>query len=387
MKAIFKKVILKIHLWLGMLSGIVLFVVAITGCIYVFSEEIKSFVYKDRREITVPENSQRLPISTLLKNAEAAIHHEHPCQSILISSENNHTSAFTFRVMNEEKFGYHNYMEFHKTVFVHPYTGEIVKVENTKWEFFTVVFWLHTTILMGHNDISHHIIVWTMWIFVVSFLSGLVLWWPGKNQFKQSVSFQWKKTTRWRRKNYDLHKILGFYTLPIALILILTGLMWASEDFNKAVKWMANGGKTITEAEFPKLPEYPAAHSPLDSVLSQTKALMPNYKWIFIRIPPIPERPYTVRAHHDDKINYTRIAYYFDQQSAQLISTETFAEKNTGDKIQALNYDIHVGSIGGYPTKILALISCLIIAFLPITGFMLWWGRKNKSHTRKLSVR
>lgn len=199
----------------------------------------------------------------------------------------------------------------------------------------------------------------------------------------KTSSLVWKKSTRWRRKNYDLHKILGFYTAPIALILILTGLLWASPEFNKAVKWIANGGKTISEPDFPKLPELPVSDAPLDSVLNQTKRLSPDYKWIFIRIPPVPVRPFTVRAHADDKINYTRIAYYFDQQSAQLISTETFSEKNTGNKIQALNYDIHVGSIGGYPTKILAFIACLVIASLPVTGFLLWKGRRYKTIRKK----
>ncbi|MBN3661790.1 MAG: PepSY domain-containing protein, partial [Ornithobacterium rhinotracheale] len=44
----------------------------------------------------------------------------------------------------------------------------------------------------------------------------------------------------------------------------------------------------------------------------------------------------------------------------------------------AANYDIHVGAILGIWTKILAFIISLICASLPITGFLVWWGRKNK---------
>ena len=54
-------------------------------------------------------------------------------------------------------------------------------------------------------------------------------------------------------------------------------------------------------------------------------------------------------------------------------------EKNLGEKFVAANYDIHVGSILGIWGKILAFIGSLVCASLPITGFMVWWGRKNKN--------
>jgi len=44
----------------------------------------------------------------------------------------------------------------------------------------------------------------------------------------------------------------------------------------------------------------------------------------------------------------------------------------------AANYDIHVGAILGLPTKIIAFIVSLICASLPVTGFMIWWGRRKK---------
>jgi uncharacterized iron-regulated membrane protein len=43
-----------------------------------------------------------------------------------------------------------------------------------------------------------------------------------------------------------------------------------------------------------------------------------------------------------------------------------------------MNYDIHTGAIIGLPGKILAFFASLIVASLPITGFYIWWGRKQK---------
>ncbi|MBZ4044583.1 PepSY domain-containing protein [Flavobacterium hibisci] len=43
-----------------------------------------------------------------------------------------------------------------------------------------------------------------------------------------------------------------------------------------------------------------------------------------------------------------------------------------------MNYDLHVGSILGFPGKVLAFIASLVSASLLVTGFLIWWGRKNK---------
>ena len=55
-----------------------------------------------------------------------------------------------------------------------------------------------------------------------------------------------------------------------------------------------------------------------------------------------------------------------------------------------MNYDIHVGSILGFPGKVMAFLASLIGASLPITGFLVWYGRKfkkrkNQTNKPKLS--
>lgn len=49
----FKKIIGLLHLWLGLASGIVVFIISITGCLYAFQEEIlnatESFRYVEPR--------------------------------------------------------------------------------------------------------------------------------------------------------------------------------------------------------------------------------------------------------------------------------------------------------------------------------------------------
>jgi uncharacterized iron-regulated membrane protein len=53
------------------------------------------------------------------------------------------------------------------------------------------------------------------------------------------------------------------------------------------------------------------------------------------------------------------------------------------DKIARMNYDIHVGAVLGLPGKIMAFFASLFAASLPVTGFLIWWGRRNKKPVAK----
>ncbi len=377
-----KKTIKKIHLWLGIASGLVIFIVAITGSIYVFSEDIKAFTHKDRRIIEVPQNAKRLPIGSILQVAEDAINHRCTYSNIVIPNFSDHTVSVMFIERNDKAFGYSNYISFFKTIYINPYTGEVVKIENSKWEFFNIIFNIHVNLFMGYNKISHIIVAGATWIFVIMLISGLVLWWPKKKQRKQSFRFSWKITTRWRRKNLDIHRILGFYFFIIALISALTGLLWASQSFNKTVKWVANGGKVIEQKALPESRTKIKSVTPLDDILAKTLTKIPESKYVLIRKHPNDKIPYIVRSYVSEMFNYKRIEMYYDRNTAELLAEVKFADKNNGEKIQALNYDIHVGTIGGWPTKILTFFMSLVVASLPITGFMIWYGRKNKSKKR-----
>ena len=48
-----------------------------------------------------------------------------------------------------------------------------------------------------------------------------------------------------------------------------------------------------------------------------------------------------------------------------------------------MNYDIHIGAIGGLLGKILAFTVSLLVASLPVTGTLLWYGRTYKKGKTK----
>ena len=78
-------------------------------------------------------------------------------------------------------------------------------------------------------------------------------------------------------------------------------------------------------------------------------------------------------------------AYQFDQYSGNLLQYLPNSQKSPGLKLENMNYDIHVGQIAGLPGKILAFLASLISASLPVTGLIIYLGkRKKKPKSKKI---
>ena len=80
-------------------------------------------------------------------------------------------------------------------------------------------------------------------------------------------------------------------------------------------------------------------------------------------------------------------SYTFDQHTLALLQQSgiygiNYEKGNFGEKLRAMNYDIHVGSILGLTGKCMAFSASLIGASLPITGLFVWLGKKKKKKKR-----
>ena len=77
---------------------------------------------------------------------------------------------------------------------------------------------------------------------------------------------------------------------------------------------------------------------------------------------------------------------YFNQYTLEEVPVDhiwgRLAKATVADRLIRMNYDLHTGAIAGLPGKTLAFLASLIVASLPITGFMIWWGRRKKTKKR-----
>ncbi|MEM6893798.1 MAG: PepSY-associated TM helix domain-containing protein [Bacteroidota bacterium] len=369
-----KKLFGKVHLWLGLLSGLVVFISGVSGCILVFEEEIKSIAYSDIYYVDAVQNDSK-PVSELFEAARNGLTRDLPVVAVQLYPEKDHSVKFyAFKTTDDDGIWYWDDREFFN-LYMNPYTSKVLQEKNADLEFFFLIEQLHYSLLLK-AAIGKPIIGTSAIIFIVMLITGLILWWPKhRKAFRTSTWFRWKKTTKWKRKNYDLHKVIGFYSLFLTIFIPLTGLVWAFDWFDTSVQWIANGGETydqhLVAVESTPIPQ--SSTHPLDITRLYLKRNYPQAKTYIIDLPQ--DSLGTIRALVDYRDNTKDIRLQFDQYTAKLLAQKGWEEKTNGEKVRTYNYDIHTGAIGGLPGKIIAFFLSLFAASLPITGFLIWWGR------------
>jgi uncharacterized iron-regulated membrane protein len=196
---------------------------------------------------------------------------------------------------------------------------------------------------------------------------------------------------KWKRRNYDLHNILGFYASFFILILAATGLVWGFQWFANSVYGSFGGDKSLIFQEpisetVPK--EDNAAQIPvIDRIWHQMKQEHPNSKTLEVHIPETDSSSIAISINEEEGTFWKTDYRYFDQYSLKELPVDhiygRIQEAKMADKLLRMNYDIHVGAIGGLPGKILAFCVSLIAASLPVSGFYIWWGRCGKGKEKK----
>lgn len=364
----FKKLIGKLHLWLGLGSGLLVLFLGITGCILAFEIEMRNLTEPFRK--VKAEAAPYLSPSTL-----SAIAEKHLASKKALGIEYPGKGKAAVAAYYDE--------EYYELVFINPYNGEVLKHKNMNRDFFRIIVDGHFYLWLPPN-IGQPIVSSVTLIFLIMMISGLILWWPrNKAARKQRFSIKW--SARWRRKNYDLHNVLGFYMTWIAIFIAITGLVFGFQWFAKSLYWVTSGGETMVEHR----------HPVSDTTKTATVSNMADYLWqqhshdvkekesIGIYFAALPTDPVEVVVNHRPGTYYNSDFYHYDQYTGkELPATGSYAGKfndaKLADKIVRMNYDIHVGAVLGLPGKILAFFASLIAASLPVTGFIIWRGRKKK---------
>jgi len=373
----------KAHLWLGLTSGLIVLFLAITGCIFVFSQEISNWARHD--EIYVPRvTATRMPVTQLWKQTQKAIG---PINITGVTTYNDPQKAVVFNSYKatEGSIWYFGNIEQFYSIYTDPYTGKVLGIYDEELDFFHIVKMLHWSLLLSH-PIGQQITGWATFIFVIMLITGIILWWPkNKAARKQRVWFRWKETTKWRRKNYDLHNILGFYIASIALIIALTGMVWAFSWF-QAIVYVAGSG-SITPPDI-KYEKSVVAHDgnkdmAFEKAYATVKQKYADASGFALTPAAAADSTAVISAYVQqyEGVYYVSHSLQFDQYTGKLLNERRQEEKNFGEQLIGANYDIHVGAILGIPGKIIAFIASFVCMLLPISGFLIWYGRTYKKGT------
>jgi uncharacterized iron-regulated membrane protein len=264
-----------------------------------------------------------------------------------------------------------------------PYTSTIIGVQKQNRDFYSIVLDLHTHLLMG--DFGNAIIKVNVLIFFIMCISGLILWWPKQRKFfRQAVRINFR-TKNWKRLNWDLHSVLGFYALAVLLVISMTGMFFLYDSVKQFWGFVTHSPVPLKEEKFKSAKGETGQKYGIDKAYAYMTGQYPGAMETFITPPAdstgairvLMRYPYTITRHQNSLV--------FDQYSGKILKTELYTQYTGYDYVAKSNYNLHTGKIAplGIGSKIIYFLTALIAASMPVTGFLIWLGKRRKSTNKR----
>lgn len=359
------------HFWAGLVAAPFLIIMSVTGALYVFEDELSPILYPEL--YTVESRSETVTLERMKADIEAALP-EYEVHNFTFPEERDR-SWFSF-VERENETGEHE----HRWVYYDPYKGEILGHHSSSDGFFRVVLNIHRTLLAG--TIGRYLTEAATCWGIISMLAGLYLWWPRKTEKVRGV---WIPRTKggFRTTLRDWHTVPSFYVSIFVLLIMFTGLLFTS-IWGRA--YLIGNALTGGFPEFyvspPKSADSPESAVPLslDSALATATEAFPGFaKGGFSIDLPHASTQEAISVISDITKPLSPIgAVFIDNYTGKMLSVDTSEDFPLRTHLTLLFYPIHTGSIFGLGTKVLAVVSCLLIVAMSVTGVWMWWRRRPR---------
>ncbi|SFJ52931.1 Uncharacterized iron-regulated membrane protein [Chryseobacterium indologenes] len=370
------------HLWLGLLSSIIVFVMCLTGCLYAFKNQVIDFSNRDKVYISATaektKNADLIQAELLRENKQLT--------SLLIPADKGRSYVIGYRENQLDKSAYYN-----------QYTGELLgQADVGSGRFFELVLDLHRNLMLG--NVGRQIVGASVLIFCILLISGLILWLPKKLKFlKQGLTVMWK--AKFQRVNYDLHNTLGFYTFLMLFFMAVTGL-YVTYPWVKNGLIVGLGGTSIDniaqekdnaddpfggllEDMLQKQDEKKnlknSASASIDMILHLADQHLPYKAVTSVELPNKENPRYVViKTNTQNALGMMFPDEVTFDKTGVFKTKELFSDKPLNKQFTALAKPLHTGEIMGLPSIIIYCIVSLIGCSLPVTGFLIWWHRYSK---------
>lgn len=228
-----------LHLWLGLLSGLIVVIVCLTGSLYAFKDELTA-AREPWRDVT-DTGAALLRPSALCAVADRAAGDSLP-SSVTLGGRTEAAQVDYFSARGAT------------TVFVNPYTGDVLKVVRRQpgdFDFFDFILQGHRRLWLP-SHIGGPLVSYAVLAFFITLLTGLVVSWPRKWTRRAVKShFAFHRPLRAARFRFDLHNVLGFYAVIPLIALCFTGLMFGLSWFSGGVYRLVSGGKPMASYRLP----------------------------------------------------------------------------------------------------------------------------------------
>ena len=352
-----RRVIFQIHLWLGVLTGLYIFVVCATGAALVFRIDIQRAMHP---ALFTPRTSGPLadPVAVM-----ESVQKAYPDSRVSgIEAPTTTRPTYLAYAASNGRFA---------TLLLDPVSAELLG-EIPEQSLVRTLQDLHFDLLGGRtgrlvNGVGAIVLLGMC-------LTGLVIWWPGRSQWTRSLRVDFRR--QWKRVNWDLHSAVGIWTVALIAMWAATG---AYIVFPRPIGLAINRISPLTPAATPQAKPAQAAGSrrSWQALVDEARRRVPEQHVARVVLPATETSPFLVMFSRVQPTpgNPELTSVYLDPYTDEAVTVPPPARRSTGDVVMAWLMPLHFGNFGGNGVRVVWLLFGMAPPVLFVTGFVMWWTR------------
>ena len=348
----------KWHFIAGLISLPFVFLLAVTGGIYLFKDIYEDSAFAELK--TVTPGVARVDYQTQWILAEEAL--GRPVEKMLVPEADNQTTEFVLGKHRDKV-----------SVYVDPYKAEVTGAVAIKDTLMFDIRKLHGELLLGAYGTKVVELV-ASWCFVL-IITGIYVWWP-KGGFTLVSLYRIRRGEGKRIFYRDLHAVLGFWLSLFLLIILAGGMPW-TDVFGgqfKRLQQLTDSGYPATYKSSRGL-QSEISGQPLsldDMVVIATQQRLPGV--VTITLPSARSSVFSV-ANEALKLSDERVIH-FDQYSGRQLLAHNWADVGGMAQGREVVMRLHQGQFFGLPDWLLVLLVAVMLSVTSIAALLTYLLRK-----------
>ncbi|MEG4056649.1 MULTISPECIES: PepSY-associated TM helix domain-containing protein [unclassified Microcoleus] len=362
-----RQIALVLHRYIGVMVGILLAIVSLTGSSLVFWKEIDVFLNPQMFQV-IPQGD-RVSVQFAIDTIRSAYPH---WQLNFLELPRALDSVYTARMLlNSGDFAY---------IYLNPYTGEVLGFQQWGRTVMSFIYNFHVSLLGG--KFGETVVGICGLLLLLLSVTGIILW-PGWKKLVAGFAIRWRSVPQ--LINYDLHKVGGILSCVFLIAIASTGTAMIFHTQFKGVIYSLAGTPKLLELTSTMVANAPPVTA--DIILQKADLALPG-KTIYITFPSKPQGTFVVRKKLVGEIHPNGSSnVYLDRYSGEVLRVENGFTAPVASQIINLLFPVHIGAFGGLTTRILYVFIGVTPTLLSITGLALWRRRQWRLAQRREASR
>lgn len=361
------KLAFRLHSWLGLISGIFLLLLGLSGSALVFMKEIDQQLNASLLQVDPPVDKLQ-PNFISLDSVYRQITARHPNLAGVawLNPDAGPQEAWAFRLyQNDGKLSTYDL----GLININPYTGAILREGRLRDFNPGLMHWIlqfHWSFQLGIPGLLLATVFGITMLF--SIMTGLVIYrkfvW---RVLLFQVPFKWNN---WRLASSSLHRIFGVWTLVFNLIIFFTGF-WMNLFSMDPAYWK----KQMSPA-----PANTLAEISMDQLLQRAKAAMPGLQIRNVYLPTQPDKDFRISGMLESQLPlfHNPNTVSVDTRTGNVKHVQRLEDLGFWEKVESSFLPLHTGSFGPWPVRAFYVLLGFMPGMLSVSGAVLFWRRKNK---------